>query len=753
MNAVTFMCVLLAGVFATFETAAEWRTKADDNWKQIDLQDLSIKPGTALDFSFLVEKGEAGQYGFLKIDDKGRFVFEKRPDVPVRFFCAPEIPLSRITTPFGDWDKLAEQIRLAGYNSVRAHFLDQELMWDSKTENVFNPEMVDRWDRYTTALKKRGIYLTIDASSSWAAFSIYKSWEKQSEPVMMKTRLYYDNKAREIWMKGVRQIFEHVNPYTGMALKDDPQVIWVALRNEPGLNFLMSGKRFADPGMVKPFREWLKKRYSSRTAWAAAWGSALGVNVTFETVGLPSPKGKGPAYADLQRFFTDIEQETYLWGAAFMRNVGVKVPVVDYNNGASMQSIIARDVMPFVDNHVYHDHPSSFISPGAKMTCDNSLERQIGDFRWIIPTKLLGRPFTFTEWGGVFWNPYRHHDGMTFAAYAAFQDWQLLAQHATPVWPSLAIDGEKWGYIVPFMVAKDPPVKANERMTAFLFARRDVTPSPHLVELRLDARTLYSQMNAGDTASYSLTPMALLAGFGSRVEGGQHSAPRAPYTPDLIITPDGGTEIKTVDGAELTEVKGAGTGTEMFVKLLRQKKVLDNHNRTDLSKNIFESDTQELYLEAGTRRFALRTPRSQGVCLPDGPGSSSVGEIEVENHGACMTLMLSSLSSEPIASSRRLLLILSGDALNSNMVFEDESRKTLINIGQAPVIVRLLDVILRARLTEPDNWEVWALAQNGTRVEKIPVEVINGRVSVKLKTGSLKNGPTQYFEFVNTKNQ
>jgi hypothetical protein len=37
----------------------------------------------------------------------------------------------------------------------------------------------------------------------------------------------------------------------------------------------------------------------------------------------------GPAGKDLQRFFTDIEQSTYLWGAAFMRSIGIKVPIMD----------------------------------------------------------------------------------------------------------------------------------------------------------------------------------------------------------------------------------------------------------------------------------------------------------------------------------------------------------------------------------------------------------------------------------------
>ncbi len=752
LGVVTILCAicqsLTTGAWAAEPVAGSFKITPNQDWQPIDLSDLSIKPGTALDFSFLVEKGKAGQHGFLQINAKGQFVFEKRPEVPVRFYCAPGLPGGKGEIPFGNVETLAEQIRLAGYNSIRAHFLDDFLMTGSKVEGEFNPQMVVRWERFTAALKQRGIYLVIDASTSWSAFTTTGAWEKGARDVRMKTRLYYDPKARELWMKGVRQLFEHVNPYTGMALKDDPQVLWVAMRNEATLNFQMIPSKF-DPGMVKPFREWLKKRYSTREAWAAAWGAALGANVTFETVELPKLAQTGPVGADLQRFFTDIEQETWFWGVAFLRGIGLKCLLNDYNFGASMQDIIARDVLPFVDNHVYHDHNTAYVSPGSEMECDNAIQRQNPSIRWISPARALGRPFTITEWGGYFWNPYRYYEGPLFAAYAALQDWQLLAQHTDPVIPSLAATpGDKAPYILPVRVGKDPAAKANDRMAAFLFARGDVMPSPHRVEIRLDANTLYGRLDAKRSISASLTPLALLSGFGSRVVEGKKSAPLAPYTPDLVITPESGTAVKMVDGAELTTAAGVAANTEKLVAQLRQKGVLEKGNRTDISKQVFESDTRQLLLDARQRSFAINTPRSQGVCLPAGPFKVSVGEIEVENKGACLSLMLASLSEAPIASSKRLLLILSGNALNRDMTFKDSSMKTLVSIGKGPALVRLLQLQLSARLEEPGSFEVWALAQNGTRLEKIPCAVKDGALSIPIDTGKLSNGPSQYFEFI-----
>jgi hypothetical protein len=608
--------------------------------------------------------------------------------------------------------------------------------------------MVDRWDRYAAALKKNGIYLVLDACTSWGAFSGYIAWDKRSEAVKMKTRLYYDPSARAVWEKGVKYLFEHVNPHTGVALVNEPQVAWVALRNEPGLNFQQNSARWFDPKIVDPFRAWLKKHYASRDALAAAWGKALPQGADLDTVALPPLKGSGPDSADLQRFFTDSEQETYAWGSAYLKKLGLKALLIDYNNGGSMQSIISRDVLPFVDNHVYHDHPTNYISPGSKIDGTNSIAVQVRDVRWIAGTRAWGRPFSVTEWGGLFWNPYRHMDGMTFSAYAALQGWQLLAQHATPVASGMKVGGDKPDKMIPFLVAKDPSCKMNERIAAMLFARADVQSSPHKVDVRLDSKTLYGSLPAQNAVAAAITPLAMVCGFGSSVVGTAKPAPFAAYTPDLIISPMAGTAIKAMEGAEISSNEGAGTFMDKQLQILREKGVLGSQNRTNPAKKIFESDTGEILLDAGAVQFSVNTPRSQGLCLPNGRVKASVGLLEVENRGPCMTLLLSSLSELPLSQAPRLLLMVSGDSLNSNMAFKDAGRLELADVGRAPVLAQLLRIDIKASLPEPGRWSLWALAQNGSRLEKVPTQVAEGRLAFLIDTGKLKNGPSQYFELI-----
>ena len=176
--------------------------------------------------------------------------------------------------------------------------------------------------------------------------------------------------------------------------------------------------------------------------------------------------------------------------------------------------------------------------------------------------------------------------------------------------------------------------------------------------------------------------------------------------------------------------------------------MLAKNNRTDTTAAFYESDTQEISFDGNHNRFIVRTPRSLGVCLPKGPDLAEVRELTVENLGASLALLLSSLTSDPIASSQRLLLVLSGNALNSDMVFEDATMGKLVHIGKAPTLMQALNVRLSIRLAGPDTWELWALAQNGKRVERLPLKVVDGKVTVLLNTANLKNGPTPYFEIV-----
>ena len=76
----------LTPLAADAKQAAEVKFVADAEWRPIDLSDLYVRPGTALDLSGLSERVPCGTYGRVAVNAEGRTVFEKRPGKPVRFF-------------------------------------------------------------------------------------------------------------------------------------------------------------------------------------------------------------------------------------------------------------------------------------------------------------------------------------------------------------------------------------------------------------------------------------------------------------------------------------------------------------------------------------------------------------------------------------------------------------------------------------------------------------------------------------------
>ncbi|MCC6444390.1 MAG: hypothetical protein IT210_13175, partial [Armatimonadetes bacterium] len=100
---------------------------AGKDWLPLNTR-LEIIPGSALDFSKLFAwHAPAGRLGRIIGDTKGRLVFEKRPKEAARFYgfnlCFSAQYLSHVQS-----DRLAARLRRLGYNAVRFHHYESELV-------------------------------------------------------------------------------------------------------------------------------------------------------------------------------------------------------------------------------------------------------------------------------------------------------------------------------------------------------------------------------------------------------------------------------------------------------------------------------------------------------------------------------------------------------------------------------------------------------------------------------------------------
>lgn len=735
--------VLLGAGSLSLRAAPEWSPSPAEGWKPLQLDNLLVKEGSALDFSNLVEPGPAGKHGMLQINAAGQFVFEKQPGKPVRFFsCSNPMEYWAPETP-EEIAEYAKQVRLAGYNCFRAHYLDLMLMIDTEKDHVPNPKQFQRWDLLASELKKQGVYLYVDISSIW--YSYYgnkvrgKAWGPEGRAANLTGRMYWESAAREHWAKGARLLLEHVNPYTGLALKDDPQVIIFGLRNEAGIHFSLTHynkNREQDAGLIGPFRAWLQKRYTSIDQLNQAWRPATPY-ADFAAIPFPARDGTAPATADLQRFIVDTELELLTWMKGELKKIGTRALIQDYNVGVGFSHNLTRSALPMVETHSYHDHPSAYISAGSAMPNESAAAKGMAYLAWANEVQQLDRPFIVTEWGYPYWNQWRYESGLTAPAYGALQGWQLLNHSHEPIHLQAKTT------LRPFKIPHDPPEKIAERMAALLFARGDVAPSSHTVEVKIDPEGAFARWGGEGYMPASIRRLTLLLHTGIRVVNFPSSLAGAPVKADasLRIHP---TEKALVWEDDL-DSKETPDLTAM-VAALKKRQLLPAQNRTDVATGVFQSDTGELTLDTARKIMTVNTPRSQAAALPAGSAPVKLKDVEMTNLGDSASFFIGSLDAAPLTESRRMLILGVGDAINSGAVFADKDRKVLKELGSFPILVKPVrgEIVLRRPVAKNARVRLWALEFNGSRVREVPVQTTADQIKIQLVTAEDANPIFQY---------
>ena len=248
----------------------EWRPVKMDpvQWKHITPQRIDQWkriPGSALDLSQYVKHYDIDRCGRLRADRTGRLYFEAAPEEPVRLRGFNFTPRDwshafyKFTHP--EIEEFAEEIRLAGMNVVRFHFLDAGLagnsglpkqgkarkalaevpMAQSVEALAIDPAFADRYYYLLKCLRDRGIYLMLDIVTSSEMFT---GAVKTDDSTYARYRLFHDPRYRNHWKAGFDFLLKRPNPYTGKALIDDPQLVGITFFNEQEhlFNFNKGGK-------------------------------------------------------------------------------------------------------------------------------------------------------------------------------------------------------------------------------------------------------------------------------------------------------------------------------------------------------------------------------------------------------------------------------------------------------------------------------------------------------------------------------
>ncbi len=711
------------------------KIQANEKWLPLSRPEKNmIKPGSALDLSSYMRHGTVDELGRIIIKD-GHFVFEKNPEQRVRFLTdalTPHVDLAKLSRP--EIEALAVEMRRNGYNMVRTHFLDQGLMVGASKDLEFNKEMLDKIDYFIFCMKQNGLYWNFDCMTSWIGYTPGNPMKLKDPKKGFKARIYYDPEVRKNWREGVEKFLCHVNPYTGKRLVDDPVLVMAVAFNEQEFGFW---RDFDTEWFLPRWREFLKNKYGTIENLHKAWQKDSAKFKSFDEVPCMTGYDRNYSNVDAAEFLAPLEEEMLNWYETQMKEIGFKGYLVNYNCGKSQFFNYLRKDSPLVAMNHYHAHPSNWISKHSFISQSSAIGTGAQVFRNFMGTKLLGKPFVVTEHNFVFWNRYRYEQGFVIGGYSAFQNFDALTCHGSPVSLKTINDIQSFG------IWMDPIAKSSEFLTFFLFIRGDISPAEPTIRIRaLKSDCFTESAVAGGLSSEQSLP-SLLTGL--NIECTEGVKEQIPLRPGEIAYKLGATNSVVVNNAgySSTTDNPVANASEVLIHL-RKASVLKADNRSD-GKNIFETSNSEILLDKSRNYMQINTPRLQGVCAEKGT-SVQLSDLAIAKMSENGNLALVSIDGmNKIYDAKRLMLVYSTNALNSDMEFASDDMLSLLDCGHGPTLIARASFTISVRNKNAAQLKLYPLDIAGNRLKSInPDTVKNDEATFSADTG--KDGAAIYFE-------
>lgn len=692
---------------------------AGEDWVPLRAE-LEIEKGSALDLSGMgFVDGPTGKHGRVVVNAAGRFAFENSREKAQKFygvnFCFGAQYLEK-----EEVDRLADRLVRLGYNTVRIHHYEGGLTND-KPGFEWDAKKLDQLDYLVAAMMKRGIYVTTDlyvsrpVSAGQVGMPGDASWAYK-----VKVLIPVHEPAMEDWKAFSRKLLEHVNPYTGKRWADEEGIAWLSLINEGNVgNFWNDVKGI--PQWKTAWNVWLGMRYGSRESLAANWGEELkeGEAAIDGTVALPaSIHGETVRHRDVKVFVAEVEREMYVRMERFLREeIKTKALLTNLNAWTNhVPNQMVREKMDYVDDHFYVDHPEFLErdwSLPSRSANSNPVKQGAPGGRGGNLVRMWGKPFTVSEYNYSGPGRFRGVGGILTGAMGAIQGWDVIWRFAYSHGREAMFTPGRMGY---FDLAGDPLNQAADRAAVMLFLRGDLAEAKGKVAVVLSRKDMERPgVNRVPQVTEGPNWLAWVTGVGSAVEGS---------------VPEGAVVLPTGWGAEgMAGPTAFGTTSELVMEVLRQRGLIKVGNRTDPARNVFESDTGEMLLDGEKGVLRFDTPKTAG-------GYAEPGEvIESANAGVVVselsigaTVFVTSVDGKAIRESGRLLVTHLTDLQNTETVYAEQARQTLLDWGKMPHLVRAGTAKVRIAVKEPGEWKVYGLSVSGKREGEVTAKVVEGGI-------------------------
>ncbi len=378
---------------------------------------------------------------------------------------------------FIDKDRIQQQARriaALGYNLVRLHHHDST-RWVNPTvidksrndSQHLDEHAMDRLHWWIKCLKNEGVYVWLDlhvGRQFKPGDDIPGFEELEKNQGEGKGFCYLNERVRELMVQFQADYVNHRNPYTKVAMKDEPAIIGMLITNENDVTFHF-GHVF-HPERGHPYHQQLYEQamqsFASRTG------------LPIELMRITWEPGPGMLFLnELEHGFNRVMLE-------HLRGLGVKAPIATTNNWGHMNpvSLPALNDSDLIDVHVYGGEEALNANPHY---APNYLT-------WVAAAQVHDKPLAITEWNVPYPSRDRFTSPMYMAATASLQGWD-----APMIYNYSQRDFWKPDRPYPWSTFSDPGLTAIMPTAALAFRRGDIQPAKEQYCLVLNDRQLFHE--------------------------------------------------------------------------------------------------------------------------------------------------------------------------------------------------------------------------------------------------------------------
>ncbi|MCU0389963.1 MAG: hypothetical protein MUE81_02490 [Thermoflexibacter sp.] len=685
---------------------------AQENWfpfapNKDDFMPNSINLSSWLD-------APAGRHGFVQMKGKD-LIFED--GTPVKFW-GTNIAGDNPFMPHTEAQTWAKFLAKYGFNAVRFH----KFTWgatDGKHSTIITDEKWKNFDFLCQELKKTGIYygwshiyghrLRPNDSTRLLAYQEIANtkfpWSHLNASTASLVNFAEDLQNLNIEL--TVNMLNHKNPLTGMRYADDPALSFIELQNEDNIFWSAIEETLKQTPtyralLCKKFSEWLLKKYNSQENMEKAWakeGLKEGEHLSKGNI-YPNPnhglfsweyeqaiKNKKPVkqhILDKIAFLYEEQVKFYNKFVTAIRATGYKGTIVgscwQAGTGIShLYNLYADYTAGMIDRHNYFGGGNGHHLQAGKFD-NTSMLSQVGSGLYGTGLQQVSdRPFIISEWMSLIPNEWTAESAPLLAVYGmGLQGWDASYTFATDYpYFTETIQTPLWGGIYN---ACSPTQLALYPALAMMIYRNDIKEGETVVNRNIHLPSLAENKQF----------------FDERVV---QDHDRKSFIANFAL-----------------EAMGIGKVNISFTDSLKENEI------TDLSKfwknKTVTSTTHQLFWDySGKGYFTINSSGTKGLVGFAKDKLFDLEDISLQTSNEFAVILVSSLEKDKgMKEAKRWLITTISRAKNTGMEY-DTQKKTLLNVGKAPILVEAVNVDLTMK--RKGAFEIYTLDHLGNRTGKI----------------------------------